>query len=91
MESSFSLTGRRARRTHAHETPSDVPHVTCRYGYYTPAPFNLWMNVADKPDTSGYIWVMPPSEQKAGDYCIFRAEQDLVAAMSACPWDLGDM
>ena len=65
--------------------------VTCRYGYYTPAPFNLWMNVADKPDTSGYIWVMPPGEQKAGDYCIFRAEEDLVAAMSACPWDLGDM
>jgi len=62
-----------------------------RYGYYTPAPFNLWMNVADKPDTSGYIWVMPPGEQKAGDYCIFRAEEDLVAAMSACPWDLGDM
>ena len=63
----------------------------CRYGYYTPAPFNLWMNVADKPDSSGYVWVMPPGEQKPGDYCIFRAEQDLVAAMSACPWDLGDM
>ncbi len=61
-----------------------------RYGYYTPAPFNLWMNVADSPDESGYSWVMPPTEQKAGDYCVFRAEQDCVAAMSACPWDLGE-
>ncbi len=49
------------------------------------------MSVADKPDEHGYIWVMPPSEQKAGDYTVFRAEVDLVAAMSACPWDLGDM
>lgn len=60
-----------------------------RYGYYTPAPFNLWMNVADAPDASGYAWVMPPTEQEAGDYCTFRAEIDCVAAMSACPWDLG--
>lgn len=61
-----------------------------RYGYYTPAPFNLWMNVADQPDESGYAWVMPPQEQKAGDYCVFRAEEDLVAAFSACPWDIGE-
>lgn len=49
------------------------------------------MSVTDKPDEHGYIWVMPPSTQKAGDYTVFRAEVDLVAAMSACPWDLGDM
>ena len=62
-----------------------------RTGYYTPAPFNLWMNVTDQPDESGFNWVMPPKEQQPGDWCVFRAEQDLVAAMSACPWDLGDM
>ncbi|EIE25881.1 hypothetical protein COCSUDRAFT_32414 [Coccomyxa subellipsoidea C-169] len=62
-----------------------------RYGYYTPAPFNLWMNVTDTPDESGYCWVMPPQDQKAGDYTVFRAEQDCVAAFSACPWDIGDM
>jgi uncharacterized protein YcgI (DUF1989 family) len=30
-------------------------------------------------------------EQKAGDYVVFRAEQDVVVAFSACPWDLGEM
>ena len=30
-------------------------------------------------------------EQKAGDYVIFRAEQDCVVAFSACPWDIGEM
>lgn len=30
-------------------------------------------------------------EQKPGDYVVFRAEQDIIAAFSACPWDLGDM
>ena len=38
-----------------------------------------------------YQWVMPPKEQKAGDYVVFRAEMDCVAAFSACPWDLGEM
>ena len=37
-------------------------------------------------DEHGYIWVMPPKEQKGGDYCTFQAEQDCVIAMSACPW-----
>lgn len=30
-------------------------------------------------------------EQKAGDYVLFRAEQDVVVAFSACPWDIGSM
>lgn len=30
-------------------------------------------------------------DQKAGDYVVFRAEQDVVVAFSACPWDLGEM
>ena len=62
-----------------------------RDGYYTPAPFNLWMNVAPEPDESGYAWVLPPAEQKAGDFTVFRAEKDVVVALSACPWDLGSM
>lgn len=62
-----------------------------RFDYYTPAPFNLWMNVTAEPDSTGYNWVMPPKEQKAGDYVTFRAEQDVIVALSACPWDLGEM
>ena len=45
-----------------------------RSDFYTPAPFNLWMNVAAQPDATGYAWVQPPPEQKAGDYAVFRAE-----------------
>ncbi|KAK9825874.1 hypothetical protein WJX81_007667 [Elliptochloris bilobata] len=30
-----------------------------RSGYYTPAPFNLWMNVAPEPDESGYACLPP--------------------------------
>ena len=45
-----------------------------RSDFYTPAPFNLWMNVAGAPDATGYAWVCPPPEQKAGDYAVFRAE-----------------
>ena len=26
-----------------------------RYDYYTPAPFNLWMNVAPEPDHTGWV------------------------------------
>jgi len=62
-----------------------------RFDFYTPAPFNLWMNVTDAPDHTGYNWVQPPKEQKAGDFVVFRAEQDCVVAFSACPWDLGEM
>jgi uncharacterized protein YcgI (DUF1989 family) len=62
-----------------------------RSGYYTPAPFNLWMNVTPEPDASGYCWVMPPAAQKAGDFTVFRARRDCVVALSACPWDLGAM
>ena len=44
-----------------------------------------------EPDASGYSWVLPPPEQKAGDSTVFRAEKDVVVALSACPWDLGSM
>ncbi len=30
-------------------------------------------------------------EQKPGDFVLFRAEQDVVVAFSACPWDIGNM
>ena len=45
-----------------------------RFNYYTPQPFNLWQNMSDEPDETGYIYAPPHPEQKAGDYCVFRAE-----------------
>ncbi|KAK9829145.1 hypothetical protein WJX72_004151 [[Myrmecia] bisecta] len=56
-----------------------------------PAPLNLWMSglPVHAPATEADLyWAEPPKGQKPGDYVIFRAEQDCVAAMSACPYDI---
>ncbi|MEH6442734.1 MAG: urea carboxylase-associated family protein [Oceanospirillaceae bacterium] len=51
----------------------------------TPAPFNLWMNVPIAQDGTT-SWMAPVSAP--GDKMTFRAEQDLIAVMSACPQDV---
>ncbi len=56
-----------------------------RYDYYTPAPFNLWMAVADEPDHTGFVFVPVGPEQKAGDYCVFRAEVRCTTTLNANP------
>ena len=56
--------------------------------FYTPSPFNLWMNVPLRTTAAasfGDWWVGPDARQKPGDYVVFRAEQDCCAVMSACP------
>jgi uncharacterized protein YcgI (DUF1989 family) len=50
-----------------------------------PAPFNIWMNTP--VGEGGTIDWLPPVS-KRGDRVSFRAEQDLVAIMSACPQDM---
>ena len=45
-----------------------------RFNYYTPQPLNLWQNMSDEPDETGFIYAPPHPQQKAGDYCTFRAE-----------------
>ncbi len=45
-----------------------------RFNYYTPQPLNLWQNMSDEPDETGFIYAPPHPQQKAGDYCVFRAE-----------------
>jgi uncharacterized protein YcgI (DUF1989 family) len=51
----------------------------------TPSPLNLWMNIpVDKDGKTA--WGEPVS--KPGDYVVFRAEMDCIAAMSACPQDM---
>lgn len=52
---------------------------------FTPAPFNLFMNVAVNPDRS--ISRREP-EARPGDYVRLRAEMDVIVAMSACPQDI---
>ncbi|RYG38657.1 MAG: urea carboxylase-associated family protein [Burkholderiales bacterium] len=47
-----------------------------------PIAFNVFMNVAVDPQT-GEIKVLPPLSQP-GDRIVFRAEMDLVLAMTAC-------
>ena len=54
-----------------------APHI--------PAPFNIWMNVPVAPD--GTTRFEPPVSA-AGDRISLRAENDLIAAMSACPQDM---
>ncbi len=49
-----------------------------------PSPFNLFMNIPIGPDTA-IAWEAPTS--KAGDHVTFRAEMDLVYAVSCCPQD----
>lgn len=52
---------------------------------FTPAPFNLFMNVAVNADRS--ITRREP-EARPGDYVRLRAEMDVIIAMSACPQDI---
>jgi uncharacterized protein YcgI (DUF1989 family) len=52
---------------------------------YAPQPINLFMNTPARE--SGEIeWL--PAETNAGDYVQFRAELDLILAVSACPQDI---
>jgi uncharacterized protein YcgI (DUF1989 family) len=51
----------------------------------TPAPWNLFENVAVHAD--GRLEIRPPVS-KPGDYLVLRAEMDLVIAFSACPMDI---
>ena len=50
-----------------------------------PAPFNLWMNIPVSKNGS-IKWDSPVS--KPGDKILFKAEIDLIAAMSSCPQDI---
>ena len=52
--------------------------------------FMIEQDLAEKRELTDLSF-RPLQEQKAGDYVIFRAEQDCVVAFSACPWDLGEM
>ena len=59
-----------------------------RLNFYTPSPFNLWMNVPLRTSAAASFedwWVGPHPDQKPGDYVILRAEMDCVCVMSACP------
>ncbi len=47
-----------------------------------PVAFNIFMNV-ELDGTTGEIKVLPP-RSKAGDYISFRAEMDLIIALTAC-------
>ena len=47
-----------------------------------PTPFNIFMNVKIQPD--GSLEVHPPLS-KPGDSIVFRAEMELMIAVSACP------
>jgi uncharacterized protein YcgI (DUF1989 family) len=52
---------------------------------YTPASINVFMNIPWRQD-GGLSF--EPALSKPGDYVIFRAELDCIAAMSACPQDI---
>lgn len=52
---------------------------------FTPAPFNLFMNIPVAAD--GTVDRLPPVA-RPGDYVVLRAEMDLVVVFSACPMDL---
>lgn len=52
---------------------------------FTPAPFNLFMNVPVAAD--GRIDRLPPAA-RPGDRVVLRAELDLVLVLSACPQDV---
>lgn len=47
-----------------------------------PTPFNIFMNVEIQPD--GSLEVLPPLS-KPGDSIAFRADMELIVAVSACP------
>lgn len=54
--------------------------------YEVPGTFNIFMNV-DVDTDCRFIIKVPASEK--GDYIDFRAEMDLLVAISACPNDVG--
>jgi uncharacterized protein YcgI (DUF1989 family) len=75
--------------TEYHDNCTDNLHAALRQigvrSDETPSPLNLWMNIPVAPDgRTG--WKEPVS--KPGDYVLFRAEMDCIAAMSACPQDI---
>ena len=49
-----------------------------------PSPFNLFMNIPVGPDHT-ISWLPPTS--RPGDHVSFRAEMDVIYAVSACPQD----
>ncbi|MEE9325631.1 MAG: urea carboxylase-associated family protein [Dehalococcoidia bacterium] len=54
--------------------------------YDIPGTFNIFMNV--EVDEDCHFTIKPPASEK-GDYIEFRAEMDLLVAISACPNDCG--
>lgn len=52
---------------------------------HSPQPWNLFTHF---PWTSDYRIELQSPDTKAGDNIIFRAEMDLIAAISACPQDI---
>ncbi|MEL6683543.1 MAG: urea carboxylase-associated family protein [Pseudomonadota bacterium] len=50
-----------------------------------PAPFNIWMNVPLSVDGSTSF---QPPVARAGDQISLRAENEIIAVMSACPQDM---
>jgi len=52
---------------------------------FTPAPLNLFMNVGVSPE--GMVVRGAPAS-RPGDRIVFRAEMDLLVALSACPQDI---
>ena len=56
----------------------------------TPQPFNLWMNIRlhlnEDQRQVGEIEYLP-TVTKPGDFAVFRAKMDCIAAISACPYD----
>ncbi|MDG3582281.1 urea carboxylase-associated family protein [Galbibacter pacificus] len=79
--------------TFAHFYDMHDPHPSCldnlarhlkKYGIMhdeIPTAFNIFMNVAF--DSMGTIRVLPPTAV-AGDYVLFKAEMDLLVALTAC-------
>lgn len=53
-----------------------------------PQPFNIWMNIPS--DADEHLEFLP-CVSKAGDYVEFKAYEDCIAVMSACPMDLSDI
>ena len=47
-----------------------------------PDPFNIFQNTP-------YYTLKPLEHSKEGDYVEFRAEKDVICAVSSCPYELG--
>jgi uncharacterized protein len=56
--------------------------------YFLPDPINLFMDTPPQPDGSFAFFDAP---SKAGDRIVFEALVDVVAAVSACPFDMGPL